>query len=113
MRNDKSIFLGWYDGKIHSFLPQSGQLLFYINEAYINGVSAITATSDCRKIVSGGMNGEIRIWWISPYEQKMEASLKEHRSRVWNIVINTRNDRDFLHLLMHHVINGISVIILE
>ena len=95
MRNGKSIFSGWHDGKIRSFLPQSGKLLFCINEAHINGVTAITATSDCRKIVSGGMNGEIRIWRISPYEQKMEASLKEHRSRVWNIVINTRNDRAF------------------
>ena len=25
--------------------------------------------------------------------QKMEASLKEHRSRVWNIIVNSRNDR--------------------
>ena len=25
----------------------------------------------------------------------MEASLKEHRSRVWNIVINSRNDKAF------------------
>ena len=95
MRNGKSIFSGWHDGKIRSFLPQSGKLLFCINEAHINGVTAITATSDCRKIVSGGMNGEIRVWRISPYEQKMEASLKEHRSRVWNIVINSRNDRAF------------------
>ena len=31
----------------------------------------------------------------SPYEQQTEVSLKEHRSRVWNIVINSRNDRAF------------------
>ena len=95
MRDGKSIYSGWHDGKIRTFLPQSGKLLYCINEAHINGVTAITATSDCRKIVSGGMNGEIRIWRISPYQQKMEASLKEHRARVWNIVINSRNDRAF------------------
>ena len=93
MRDGKSIYSGWHDGKIRSFLPQSGKLLYCINEAHTNGVTAITATSDCSKIVSGGMNGEIRVWKISAYAQKMETSLKEHRSRVWNIIINSRNDR--------------------
>ena len=93
MRDGKSIYSGWHDGKIRSFLPQSGKLLYCINEAHTNGVTAITATSDCQKIVSGGMNGEIRVWRISTYAQKMETSLKEHRSRVWNIIINSKNDR--------------------
>ena len=93
MRDGKSIYSGWHDGKIRSFLPQSGKLLYCINEAHTNGVTAITATSDCNKIVSGGMNGEIRVWRISTHAQKMEASLKEHRSRVWNIIINSKNDR--------------------
>ena len=48
----------------------------------------IKATSDCQKIISGGMNGEIRVCRISAYAQKMEVSLKEHRNRVWNIVVN-------------------------
>jgi WD40 repeat protein len=93
MRDGKSIYSGWHDGKIRSFLPQSGKLIYCINEAHTNGVTAITATSDCQKIVSGGMNGEIRVWKISTYAQKMETSLKEHRSRVWNIIINSKNDR--------------------
>ena len=93
MRNGKSIFSGWHDGKIRGFLPQSGKLLYCINEAHTNGVTAITATSDNKRIVSGGMNGEIRIWKITPQSQSMEASLKEHRGRVWSIVINSLNDR--------------------
>ena len=95
MRDGKSIYSGWHDGKIRTFLPQSGKLLYCINEARINVVTVITATNDCRKIVSGGMNGEIRIWRIIPYQQKMEASLKEHRARFWNIIINSRNDKAF------------------
>ena len=39
------------------------------------------------------MDEEIRVWRISKYAQKMEASLKEHRNRVWNIIVNSRNDR--------------------
>ena len=39
------------------------------------------------------MNGEIRVWRITMQSQTMEASLKEHRSRVWSIAINSLNDR--------------------
>lgn len=93
MKNGKSIYSGWHDGKIRSFLPQSGKLIYCINEAHINGVTAITSTSNCMKIVSGGMNGEIRVWRIGSQSQSMEASLKEHRSRVWSIIINSLDDR--------------------
>lgn len=93
MRDGKSVYSGWHDGKIRTFLPQSGKLLYCINDAHINGVTAITSTSDCSKIISGGMNGEIRIWKINKQSQVMETSLKEHRSRVWSIQINSLNDR--------------------
>ena len=43
MRDGKSIYSGWHDGKIRSFLPQSGRLLYCINAAYINGVTVIIA----------------------------------------------------------------------
>ena len=93
MRNGKSIYSGWHDGKIRAFLPQSGRLLYCINEAHTNGVTAIASTSDCQKIVSGGMNGEIRVWKIGYQSQVMAASLKEHRGRVWSIIINNIDDR--------------------
>ncbi len=93
MQDGKSIYSGWHDGKIRSFLPQSGKLLYNINDAHSNGVTAITSTSDNAKLISGGMNGEIRIWRIGTQSQTMEASLKEHRSRVWSIVVNSLNDR--------------------
>ena len=92
-RDGKTIYSGWHDGKIRAFMPQSGKLKYCINEAHTNGVTAITSTSDNYKIVSGGMNGEIRVWRITMQSQTMEASLKEHRARVWSIVINSLNDR--------------------
>ena len=104
MRNGKSIFSGCDDGKIRTFLPQLGKLLYCINEAHINGVTAITATSDCRKIVSGGMNGEIRVWRISPYEQKMEASIEVE----FGILLLIPEMIELVqHLLMVLVLNGI------
>lgn len=93
MADGKSIYSGWHDGKIRAFLPQSGKLLFCINDAHINGVTALTSTKCSSRIVSGGMNGEIRIWKIGKQTQTMEASLKEHRSRVWSIVVNSLDDR--------------------
>lgn len=93
MKDGKSIYSGWHDGKIRTFLPQSGKLLYCINDAHINGVTAITSTNDCQKLISGGMNGEIRVWKINKQSQVMEASLKEHRGRVWSIQVNSLNDR--------------------
>ena len=93
MRDGKSIYSGWHDGKVRAFLPQSGKLLFCISDAHVNGVTAITSTSDCQRLITGGMNGEIRIWRINKQSQVMESSLKEHRGRVWSIQVNSLDDR--------------------
>jgi WD40 repeat protein len=91
LQDGKSIISGWNDGKIRSFLPQSGKLYYAINDAHNHGVTALASTSACDRIVSGGMEGEVRIWKIGSQTQTMEASLKEHRSRVNDIKINSLN----------------------
>ncbi|CAK9011788.1 Cilia- and flagella-associated protein 52 [Durusdinium trenchii] len=87
MRDGKSIISGWSDGKVRAFLPQSGKLLYAINDAHQNGVTALALSSDCGRIVTGGMEGEVRVWNIGFQTQTMDASLKEHRGRVWCIKI--------------------------
>ena len=62
MRDGKCIISGWGDGKIRAFFPQSGKLMFVINDAHIHGVTAVTSTSDCQRIISGGSEGEVRVW---------------------------------------------------
>lgn len=88
MHDGKSILSGWNDGKIRAFYPQSGKLMYVINDAHIHGVTAITTTSDCSRftiliiifflilnfnskinqpfirIISGGNEGEVRIWKV-------------------------------------------------
>jgi cilia- and flagella-associated protein 52 len=91
MADGKSIISGWSDGKIRAFLPQSGKLLYAINDAHNHGVTALCPTNDCQRIVSGGQEGEVRLWRIGRQTQVMEASLKEHRGRVDEVKIN-RND---------------------
>ncbi len=91
MTDGKSIISGWSDGKIRAFLPQSGKLLYAINDAHNHGVTALVPTNNCQRIISGGQEGEVRVWRISRQTQVMECSLKEHRGRVDEVRIN-RND---------------------
>lgn len=93
MNDGKSVISGWNDGKIRAFLPQSGKLFYVINDAHNHGVSAITATNDCKRIISGGDQGEVRVWKIGSQTQTMEASMKEHRARVSDIKVNHRDDQ--------------------
>jgi len=87
MRDGRSLISGWSDGKVRAFLPQSGKLLYVINDAHKNGVTAMALTSDCGRIITGGMEGEVRVWRIGAQTQTMDASLKEHRQRVWCVKI--------------------------
>lgn len=53
----------------------------------------MATTHDCQRIVSGGMEGEVRIWRIGMQTQVLESSLKEHRSRVDDIRINKQDSQ--------------------
>ena len=41
MPDGKQILTAWSDGKIRSFLPQSGRLNYVINDAHKNGCTAV------------------------------------------------------------------------
>jgi len=95
------IVSGWNDGKIRSFLPQSGGLQFVINEAHrltgvgnssggvvpSNGVTSICPSNDSKRLLSGGADGQVRVWAISKGTQVMIASMKEHKGPVYAISI--------------------------
>lgn len=83
----KCIISGWGDGKIRAFGPQSGRLLYVINDAHHEGVTAIACTSDCSKIVSGGEDGTVRVWKVTSESRVMIASMKEHKSTVNSVKI--------------------------
>jgi WD40 repeat protein len=65
MSDGKSLVSGWSDGKIRAFLPQSGKLLYVINDAHKSAkVTSLTTSTDCSKIISGGSDGEVRFWHV-------------------------------------------------
>ncbi|NXT26149.1 CFA52 protein, partial [Syrrhaptes paradoxus] len=93
MRDGKSIISAWNDGKIRAFVGDTGRPLYVIDHAHSLGVTAIAATSDCKRIISGGGEGQVRIWEIGEKTQKLGEILKEHVSAVSCIKI-TKNDRE-------------------
>lgn len=84
----KSIVSGWSDGKIRAFKPQTGKLMYSINDAHRDGVTALSCTADCRRVISGGQTGQVRVWVIGRQTQKMVASMKEHKGRVNSVMVN-------------------------
>ena len=85
----KTIISGWSDGKIRAFYPQSGKLMWVIEDAHAHGITAIAMNSTMDQIISGGMEGEIRIWKVTKNMRSLENSLKEHRGRVWSMRMRT------------------------
>ena len=79
MSDGKSIISGWTDGKIRSFLPQSGKLLFIINDAHPGKeITSLACSVDCTKIVSGDHEGEVRLWHIGKQTHKLLMNQKLH-----------------------------------
>lgn len=87
-RDGSAIISGWDDGKIRAFYPESGRVMFVINDAHQRGVTSVAMTSDCRRIISGGGEGMVRVWNIKPDSQTLEATMKEHKNAVSQIRIN-------------------------
>ncbi|XP_059937268.1 cilia- and flagella-associated protein 52 isoform X2 [Mesoplodon densirostris] len=92
MRDGKSIISAWDDGKIRAFAPETGRLMYVINNAHRIGVTAIATTRDCKRVISGGGEGEVRVWQIGHQTQKLEEALKEHKSTVSCIRVKKSNE---------------------
>jgi hypothetical protein len=86
---------GWDDGKIRAFYPESGKVMFTINDAHQRGVTSLAITSDCKRIVSGGGEGQVRVWGLGRDSQTLEATMKEHKNAIVQIKIN-KNDTECL-----------------
>ncbi|XP_020921926.1 cilia- and flagella-associated protein 52 isoform X2 [Sus scrofa] len=92
MRDGKSLISAWDDGKIRAFAPETGRLMYVISNAHRIGVTAVATTSDCTRVISGGGEGEVRVWQIGHQTQKLEEALKEHKSSVSCIRVKKNNE---------------------
>ncbi|KAG8128922.1 hypothetical protein E2320_015636 [Naja naja] len=91
MRDGKSIISAWNDGKIRAFTPETGRLMYVVEHAHSMGVTAVATTSDCKRIISGGGEGQVRVWEVGKETRKLEEVMKEHVSAISCIKIKKNN----------------------
>lgn len=87
-RDGKSIVSAWNDGIIRAFTPLTGKLMYAIPNAHHKGCTAVALTANGKTLVSGGVEGQIRVWKIEPEKQSLVGVLKEHFGPISNIEIN-------------------------
>ncbi|CAK0842330.1 unnamed protein product [Prorocentrum cordatum] len=77
----EDIFIaGCSDGRLMAFDYQQGQNLWHVDNAHKGGVTSVKIASNVRFVVSGGAEGELRVWEMKSKE--MVTHLKEHVGRV-------------------------------
>ncbi|XP_026729144.1 cilia- and flagella-associated protein 52 [Trichoplusia ni] len=87
----KSIVSAWNDGNIRAFTPLTGRLIYCIFNTHNKGTSALDMTTDGRTLISGGCEGQVRVWDIKPECQSLKKVLKEHKSPVSAIQVSPNN----------------------
>lgn len=79
------IVSGLNDGRMMSFDTVQGQSLWNIDNAHKGGVTCMRLPSNVRFVVSGGAEGELRVWELKT--RQMVSHLKEHNARVNDLML--------------------------
>lgn len=98
-RDGKNIFSAWDDGEVKVIGFGKGQVemkqLWCIKDTHNKSVSAIAITTDSQKLVTGGGEGQVRVWKIvvdpinvQRSRGEMLANMKEHKGKVTAIQIH-------------------------
>jgi len=83
----------WSDGCIRSFDALSGEFLWNVDNAHRSGITSIVVAPNMKFFVTGGEEGEVRVWEMSTRE--MVSELKEHKGAVSGLKLMD----DSMHLL--------------
>lgn len=76
---------GCNDGRLMSFDCMKGQNLWHIDNAHKGGVTTVQLSSNVRFVMSGGAEGELRVWELKTRD--MVSHLKEHTSRITDMML--------------------------
>lgn len=66
--------------------------MYTIHDAHNKGVTALACTSDSHSVISGGGEGQVRVWEISSRGQHMVAALKEHTGTITCIKLRSNDE---------------------
>lgn len=75
----------WMDGCIRCHGAKTGDLLWSLHDAHVGGVTGIAISKNMRFIVSGGEEGDVRVWELRSRE--LVSHLKEHSLSVTSVAI--------------------------
>lgn len=42
----------------------------------------MVTTADCTRVITGGVDGQVRVWKLGKESRAMEITLKEHKSEL-------------------------------
>lgn len=79
------MFTGWQDGKIRAHEAEEGQPLWEIPECHRGGLSALRLSHNLKFLVSGGEEGDVRVWEIRTRD--MFLHLKQHTTTITSLEI--------------------------
>jgi len=96
------VLSGWSDGRIRSHDATNGVLLWEIENAHPEGVTALALSNNQRFVITGGLKGEVRVWELR--ERQLVSHLKEHTSAVTGLhlfnddvhAMSSSRDKSFL-----------------
>jgi WD40 repeat protein len=96
------ILSGWEDGRIRCHHPETCEFLWHIDNAHFGGVTALLLSNNQRFCISGGFEGEVRVWEMRSKE--LVSHLKEHTLKVTSLslfgddahCLSCSRDRSFL-----------------
>ncbi|XP_071650715.1 cilia- and flagella-associated protein 52 [Temnothorax longispinosus] len=91
-RDDQMLLSAWNDGIIRVFSPHNGDFYFSIHNAHTKAVSTIAVTTDSNTLISGGCDGQVRIWDIKTDVPRLISILKEHRGPIMSLHISSNNE---------------------
>ena len=81
----EAIISGWTDGQIRCHGTEDGRHLFNISDAHRDGVNAVQFSSNERFVISGGAQGEVRVWELR--SRDLVSHLKEHTMAVTSVAL--------------------------
>merc|ERR1719265_686541 len=79
------ICTGLSDGRMLAYDCVQGQSLWHIDNAHKGGVTTMRLPTNVRFVVSGGSEGELRVWELKT--RQMVSHLKEHNARVNDLML--------------------------
>jgi len=96
------LLTGWRDGQMRAHDAEDGTLLWSIDNCHRGGVTALTVSHNRKFVVTGGEEGEVRVWEIRTRE--MILHLKQHTMAITSLcvfeddsqVISASRDRSIL-----------------